>query len=496
MSRLITPDNMRGGSGAGGRMQQPAAMQIIDVGRDPALKSALLQGRIQSLAAPFMYHDPAKQFCFVLMPLEMNIGQIEQQRIIGQMTQAIMRALPQDAPRGYLLQPRIFFTFQSMVEAILEGDGVTPEMLKAQQAKVEVLREMVRTADAELRRKLARDNDAKIDAQFFELLSATMDANMQAGRDAIVQQLSELQKVLIEETAYGKVVGKRLTMLDAFQKTPTREVLLEQLIAADEAESREMLITVGRQLLDYAFFQALTQRVDATADAAEKERLVSLRKEVQDIRDKIDAAGRAYMQEKAQLIQTIAGSKDPLQTARENADLIDDAFLQVIQMNAQQAQQRGDENTLKALSAVNDIAVQVMAERQPPEVQIVNALVQAEYPEETKKILEEIKEFADDRIIQVMIQYADQLSQQDRSDLAAKLTKVMVQARAILPKYDPTKDRGSDGPGDGAGPGGPAGGTPPPAPGAPSGLVGADGLIRGSSPPSDAPKPKIEIARR
>ncbi len=467
---------MRGGAGSGAGRSAPAPMQIIDVGRDPSLKSALLQGRLQNLAAPFMYHDPLKQFCFVLMPMEMNLGTVEQERIIGQMTQAIMRGLPAESPKAYLLQPRTFFTLQSLMEAILEGDGITQEMLKAQQAKVDVLRELVRLTDPDLRRKAARDNDAKIDAAFFDLLGATMDANMQAGREAIVQQLGELQQLLIEETAYGKVVGRRMAVLEVFQKSPSREVLLAQLIVAEDAETREILVTVGRQMLDYAFFQMLTQHVDATTDAAEKERLVALRKEVQDIREKIDAAGRAYMQEKVGLVQTILASKDPLQTAREHAEQIDDAFMQVLQMNTQTAEQRGDANAIEALRFLQDIAMQVISERQPPEVQIIGALLQAEFPDGTKAILEEVKEFTDDRIISVMIQYADQLSQQDRSDTAAKMTRIIVQAREILPKFDPEKAAAQ------------AGGA---APTAPSGLVG------GSNPPQEPPKkPRIEIARR
>jgi hypothetical protein len=472
-------------------------MQIIDVGREPSLKTALLQGRIQNLAAPFMYHDPEKQFCFVLMPMEMNIGEVEQQRIIGQMTQAIMRSLPEGAPRGYLLQPRTFFTFKSMIESILEGDGVTKEMLEAQEEKVSLLRELVRATDDEQRRKFARENDAKIDAQFFDLLSATMDANMQGGREAIAQQLTVVQKLLVEETTYGKVVGRRLAVLEAFQKSPNRETLLTQLVNAEDAETRELLITIGRQLLDYSFFQSLTQKVDSTADSAEKDRLVALRKEVQDVRDRLDAAGRAYMQEKAQLIQTIASSKDPLQTARDNAEFIDDAFLQVVQMNAQSAQQRGDTKTVQALEAISEIAMQIIAERQPPEIQIISALMQAKYPEETQKLLEEVKDMTDDRLLTVMIQYADQLSQNDRSDLAAKLTQIMIQARGILPKYNPDADPDAN---PGAGGGAPSPDAPPSAPSS-----GGSGLIldsRGNtSPPpaasSDAPKkPLIEIARR
>lgn len=71
---------------------------------------------------------------------------------------------------------------------------------------------------------------------------------------------------------------------------------------------------------------------------------------------------------------------------------------------------------------------------------MVNMLLAAKYPEETEKLLNEWKDTVDDRLISVLAQFADQLAQQDRTDLSAKLTKVMVQARKILPKYDPGRD--------------------------------------------------------
>lgn len=455
MPQLITPDSAR----VTGRGQQP--IQVIDVGRDPALKSALLSGRLTNLVAPFIYHDPSKQIAYILMPMELNLRDIEQQRIIGQLTQIVMRGLPENAPRAYLLQPRIFFSLQSLIEAILEQDGITPEMLRAQQERVDLLRELVRITDEATLRARARENDAKIDATFFDILTASIEANLASGREQAAQQLADLQQVLIEETTYGKSVGARVTALEAFRKSPTRETLLEQLIAAPDAESREMLIALGRQLLDYAFFQQLTMRIES-ADEAGKQKLIALRKEIQETRDKIDAASRAYMEEKVALIQAIASSDNPLETARQHDAEIDDAFFAVLQANAQEAQRRGDEQTLKALSAVNEAALQVIAERQPPEVQMINMLLAAKYPEETEKLLNEFKDVADDRLISVMAQFADQLAQQDRTDLGAKLTKIMLQARKILPKYDPSKE--------------PAAG--------------------GARPPAEPPKPVIEIARR
>jgi hypothetical protein len=434
MPQLITPNTLR----AAGR-EQPL-IQVVDVGREPALKAALLSGRLTNLAAPFIYHDPAKQLALILMPMELNLSEIEQQRVIGQLTQIVMRSLPEDAPRAYLLQPRLFFSLQSLIEAILEADGVTPEMLRAQQERVDLLRDLVRLlGDEASLRERARENDAKIDATFFEILTASLEANLASGRAQAAQQLSQLNKILLEETTYGRALAKRAAAIEAFRKSPSRETLLDQLIAVEDTETRQTLITLGRQLLDYAFFQLLTKRIDA-ADEAGKQQLIALRKEIQEIRDKIDAVSRAFLESKLKLIEEIAASNNPIETARKHVDELDDALLSVLQANLQDAERAGDKEAVAALERVEQAVMQAIAERQPPEVQMVNMLLAAKYPEETEKLLNEWKDTVDDRLISVLAQFADQLAQQDRTDLSAKLTKVMVQARKILPKYDPGRD--------------------------------------------------------
>jgi len=434
MPQLITPNTLR----AAGR-EQPL-IQVIDVGREPALKAALLSGRLTNLAAPFIYHDPAKQLALVLMPMELNLNDLEQQRVIGQLTQVVMRGLPEDAPRAYLLQPKVFFSLQSLIEAILEADGVTPEMLRAQQERVDLLRDLVRLlGDEASLRERARENDAKIDATFFEILSASLEANLASGREQAAQQLSRLNKILLEETTYGRTLAKRAAAIEAFRKSPSRETLLDQLVAVEDAETRQLLITWGRQLLDYAFFQLLTSRIEA-ADEAGKQRLIALRKEIQETRDKIDAASRAFIESKAKLIEEIASSSSPIESARKHIDELDDAFFSVLQLNIQDAERAGDKEALAVLERVEQVVMQAIAERQPPEVQMVNMLLAAKYPEETEKLLGEWKDTLDDRFISVLAQFADQLAQQDRTDLSAKLTKVMTQARKILPKYDPSRE--------------------------------------------------------
>ena len=332
MPQLVTPGGMRGAGSA-----QPFRAQIIDVGREPQLKAALLSGRVEGLSAPFMYHDPAKQLAFVLMPMEMGMPDVEQQRIIGQMTQNVMRTVPQEAPKGYLLQPRTFFTFQSLVEAVLEADGISPDVLRQQQEKADLLRDFLRQSSVESVRDMIRKNDDKIDSEMFDLLSASIDANSTAGREQVMQSLMGLQQMLVDESSFGKTIGARMAVLEAFQKDPTRENLLAQMLEAPDTETRESLVAMGRQLLDYAFFQTLTQSIDGTTEEVQRNKLIGLRKEVQELRDKVDAANREYMQTKIALIQEIASSEDPLKTAHEHDAEVDDTFIAVIQANAQEA---------------------------------------------------------------------------------------------------------------------------------------------------------------
>src|SRR5512145_176775 len=127
---------------------------FVDVGLQPELKNYLLAGQLNRvdcsscgtpamISAPLIYHDPAKQLLLIHFPQQLNAGPEEQERFIGEATSLIMRSLPQDAPRGYLLAPRRFLTISSLVEAVLEGDGISREMIEAQRTWMELISKLM-----------------------------------------------------------------------------------------------------------------------------------------------------------------------------------------------------------------------------------------------------------------------------------------------------------------------------------------------------------------
>ena len=161
---------------------------IIDVGQDPQQKQQFLSGQLNQarcpqcgtggmLATPFLYHDPGKQLALVFLPSSLNMPEDRQQRLIGQLTNEAMMSLPPEERRSYLFQPAVFFRMEGLMKRILEADGITEEMLAAQEAKVRLIEEFLETqGDEDTLRSLADEHRQSLDYGFFQTLTANLEA--------------------------------------------------------------------------------------------------------------------------------------------------------------------------------------------------------------------------------------------------------------------------------------------------------------------------------
>ena len=248
--------------------------QIVDVSEQPELKQLLLAGRLNSftcphcrnagaLATPFFYHDPDKELALLFIPMNLNVKEADQQKMIGRLTQQVLNNLAPEKRKAYLLQPQQFFNLKTMIETILQADGITPEMLAKEEARLNFLQELVDTTDDAKLDDLIKLHDADFDLTMFQLLTSALAA---AAADRQREEFDRVQHIrdrALELTTLGQKIKQQQVVIDAFTANPTRENLLEQLIAAEDLEVREALLTMGRSLLDYPFFQALTAKIDA-----------------------------------------------------------------------------------------------------------------------------------------------------------------------------------------------------------------------------------------
>ena len=420
--------------------------QIVDVSEQPELKQLLLAGRLNSftcphcrnagaLATPFFYHDPDKELALLFLPMNLNVKEADQQKMIGRLTQQVMNNLPPEKRRAYLLQPQQFFNLKTMIETILQADGITPEMLAKAEARLTFLQELVDTTDDAKLDDLIKLHDADFDLTLFQLLNSALAA---AAADRQREEFDRVQHIrdrALELTTLGQKIKQQQVVIDAFTANPTREALLDQLVAAQDVEVREALLTMGRPLLDYPFFQALTAKIDAAkkdGKADEEVRLTALRKEILATRDKIDAQAQAMMDGKVALLRELLGTPDAdLEKAiKARLNDLDDLFFEVLTQNLQQAQQ-SDQQAFAQLQKVGDAAMRVIQGTQPPEVRFVNTLLQIEYPNQTKELLERNRQVLGPEFIAWMEGLASDLRQNGRVESADRLALVIDQAKEL-----------------------------------------------------------------
>lgn len=415
---------------------------IIDVGRDPQLKAQFLQGNVNiaqcpqcgtqaPMTAPLLYHDPAHELALVLMPNELNLHHDDQQKVIGDLTNTLMNSLPPEQRKAYLLTPKTFLTKQSLVNAILEAEGITPEMMERQKAKARLINEFLQATDEESLRNLVKEHDAQLDYEFFQILTASAQAAQAEGQSEMAQALFGLRAMLANLSSQGRTAVAEVDAALGLGETITREELLDRLQAAESDEEFEALVAVGRPLLDYAFFQNLTAQIEATSDAENASQLKALRTKILDTTAKQDEETQVRMQQAGELLKALLQAEDPEAFAREHLDEIDDAFFVVLSANIQHVEAENRTEVVQALQQLANMIISLLEERLPPEVRLVNQLMNAPYPDGTKQLLEAQREILNPDLMAALDQLITELEQAGNTDVADHMRQVKNQAETI-----------------------------------------------------------------
>jgi hypothetical protein len=417
---------------------------VIDVGVQPELKNYLLAGQLNvavcpncgtpaMIAAPLIYHDPAKQLFLIHFPQQLNARPDEQERFIGDATSMIMRELPPDAPKGYLLAPRRFLTLNSLLDSVLEADGISREVIEAQRARVELISRMAdafEQGEQQLAAAVAQ-NKAALDYEFFATLTAFADASAQGGRDDSAQLLEALREKLIELTGFDasslEQPGEQYDDLDA-------DEAIQRLADAPDAEL-EQAIAELRPVIDYGFFEAWTDRIEAATqagDSATAERLTARRATILETVERMDKQAQEMFEAGASVLEQILAAPDTAAALREHADKLDEAFLLVLQANAAAAERMGNSQAVARLAEIERLAIEIAQESLTPEERFINDLLAAEKPQDATKMLRQNPRMITADFVKRLNELADQMEGDGRKPLGERLRQLSREAGAML----------------------------------------------------------------
>jgi CpXC protein len=417
---------------------------LFDVTQDPQAKQRLLggisnmarcphcgyQGR---LATPVVYHDNEKELLLTYFPPELNVPLNEQERIMGPLIKQVMDRLPPEKRKAYLLKPVPNLTYESMIQTILEKDGITPEMLKEQQDRVALIERLLQASSADVRSEIIKQNPNLVDEQFFALFSRLAQSAAPSGQEPVARAMVDVQKQLLEETEFGRGLKESVGELEAATKSLqevgqglTREKLLDLVLESPNDARLRAYATIARGGMDYQFFQLLSEKIDK-ASGDEKTRLESIREKLLDFTNEMDKQIEARYKEAQAFVESLLAQDDIEKAVRNNLNGFTQDAVDIVNQMLRQASEKNDYTRMGKLQKMVEILREVST---PPEVAFIEQLLDTPDDMALDKMLDENKDLINDQFMEALIglvAQVDQAAEQGNPEakaLGEKLNKI------------------------------------------------------------------------
>ncbi|MGD2252840.1 MAG: CpXC domain-containing protein [Anaerolineales bacterium] len=438
--------------------------QIIDVSEDPGAKNRLLSnalnlvhcsvcGHAGQLAVPLVYHDAEKELLLAYIPVELGMKKDDQERALGQLINQVIDKLPAEQRKGYLLQPQTMLTRQSLIERILEADGITKEEIEAQRARVRLFEELLRIPEEGLQAFVA-EHDAEMDEVFFQLASLSLRTTTdQAAREAASRRLESALAL----TSVGKRLRAREEALNAAAESLrqagdplTREKLIDIVLEAPDDDRLASLASLARPAMDYAFFQILTERIDAAEDD-QRTRIEGIRQRLLEITQELDKIQEARVAQASSLLQSLIQAED-LDAALQSAlPMLDDYFLGTLQASIHSAKQQENQEMLARLEGIDRRLREMIKQAMPPGLRLAQDLLEQEDPAQAEALLQQSSDHVDEQLLSALISAAERLNQggdqegADRiRDLHRKALRISMRHKMQSPQETPQAPKPED----------------------------------------------------
>jgi hypothetical protein len=415
--------------------------QLFDLNVNPQAKQRLLSGQVNvihcsscgyegMLGTPIVYHDPDKELLLTFVPSELGLPANEQEKLIGPLLNQVMNKLPPEKRKAYLLRPQTMLTFQTLIERVLEADGITRQMIDDQQKRLNLLQRILSTPQAESRLEIIKQEEALIDASMFSLLTRLIESALSQGDERGARVLAAIQKELLDNTVVGKEIKSQseeaqqaVQMLqEAAKEGFTRQKLLDLVLqTADSDVKLSTIVSMTRNGMDYPFFQMLAERIEQ-ASGEEKTRLENLRQKLLEFTRKIDEQIQLQLEDSRKLLNQILAAENVETATQEHLGELDAYFVEVLQEELNAARSNGDLERIAKLQKVNGVLEQASAP--PPELALIEQLLEAPNYDERMKLMQEKSEMVTPEFVQMLSALIAQSEEQQPPEVVSALKEI------------------------------------------------------------------------
>jgi hypothetical protein len=331
------------------------------------------------LATPLVYHAPEKELLLTYFPPELNMTVQEQEKVVGPLIKRVMDSLPQEKRKGYLFNPRPMLTLQGMLETILEADGITKEMIQAQQDRINLIERLITASGEDARLQLIRENEALFDDEFFALFGSIAQSAIYSGNEEVARQMVDLQNLLLEHTPQGREIKQESDEIQAALQSLrdlgegiTRESLLDLVVDAATETRLRALVNFIRPGMDYEFFALFSQRIE-NASGEERTQLEQKRETLLKFTQEYDDEQASRIQAARKNVDLLLQAPDLEAAVRQNIEAIDETFIQALTLELELARKEGNLDRSARLQQLMT-AIEA-ASAPPPEIMFAEQLL-------------------------------------------------------------------------------------------------------------------------
>ena len=417
---------------------QPMAaeiFQVIDANKEIQLKEILLAGGLNfaqcqlcgfqgQLPIPLVYHDKEKDLLLTFSPPDTNKTMEEKEAALAPLLKQVIDNLEPQDRKGYLFQPQAMLTMNNLVKNVLLADGITDEMIQAQQEKMKLL-DTLFNKDGEQLKKSVIENNENIDREFFAIFAEISQRIISSRDEKSIEKIKNVQDVLMAETDIGKEIMSETReiqaatqSLEALGENLTRGSLLELVISAPNLERVKAFAGLVRPAMDYEFFQNFTERIEA-ADESDRKDLVEKRNLMLKVTQEIDEQLQQKVSEATETINRIIENESIEEGLMKNIGLVDQLFVQALSNEINQADESKNEERKEKLIELFQIIQEMTT---PPELKKVEELVAlSDDSSKLEKALDEIDAELSEKIIEyltsIISNYEDQAVNEEADNL-------------------------------------------------------------------------------
>jgi hypothetical protein len=252
--------------------------------------------------------------------------------------------------------------------------------------------------------------------------------------------LVNLQARLYRETEFGRQLMNQQKALHAFSREAKKQGLSPDLLLKHVLEHRDddmvvdALIMGGQQAFNYEFFAKLTEKIEKRQKAgASVEQYLALRERLLEIQQALEQRSRQIIGGAQATLQAILQADDRAAAVYENIEDIDDAFMYVLANTIALAEQQKKHTQVAALQEVQALIMQLLEQQLPPEIKLINELLEAENEAEQRNLLRERKELIGPPLLQ-MVQAIRADAQETDAELDSRLGPLesMIQTQLLM----------------------------------------------------------------